>query len=947
MNKIFKCGLALMIGLAASFSAVAQEAVPENQLPPMPPMPVDEAVTVGQLPNGLTYYIRHNETPKGQADFYIAQKVGSILEEENQRGLAHFLEHMCFNGTTNFPGKGVINWLESIGVKFGYNLNAYTSVDQTVYNISSVPVARTSVQDSCLLILHDWSCALTLDPEEINAERGVIHEEWRRSMVGQMRILENMLPVVYAGNKYGSRLPIGTIDVIDNFPPQAIVDYYNTWYRPDQQAVIVVGDIDPKYIEEKIKEIFSPIPAKADAPERYYVQVEDTPGTIVAIGKDAEMKNAVALMFFKYDQMLPREMRNTQAFYGLKFATDMIADMLNARLEEAAKSPDAAFAAASVDLGNFFLSKTKDALTIQVVGKTGDLNAALDGAYREVLRAVRGGFTAGEYERATAELRSRYQRLFDQRNNTQSEAYAEEYVESFLDNTPIPGISVEKQIYDMLSMAFPVEQINTVLPEIVTSDNRVVLMMLPDAAAYTVPTEAQVLEGLAAVDAEEIEPYADEMRTDPLIPVLAPAGKVKKNKINKTWDATELTLSNGIKMVVKPTAFKENDIQFMAVAKGGYSTVPADQASSVIFLPYAMSQHGLGEYTDSDLNKYLQGKQVSLNFSIDAYDRTFSGQTTIQDLPTLMELIYANFTEYNLTPEGFAAMQSMVKGVLANQEATPEYAFQDLATSTLYSAPAEQLISTADIDAASRETSLEIIRKMLANPADYTFYFVGNIDMDTFVPLVEKYIASLPTGAPSVKLVTSAGFEPAKGTNTVIKSMPMATPQTWAYFNISASRKYTAKERAMTSMLSQIMGKRLLEKVREEMGATYSIGARGQMKRIGKNNISVAIPFPMKPELTQEVLAAVDAIIADMGKNITADELNPVREYMIKEAASALDENSDWIGAMAGYTLNGVDTFNGAADVYRSITVADLMKFWNAVLAQGNRQLILLTPEQQ
>lgn len=940
MNKLFKSGIALMMGLMTALGASAQ-AVPTPQIPPMP---VDTAVIVGSLPNGLTYYIRHNETPKGQADFYIAQKVGSILEEENQRGLAHFLEHMCFNGTENFPGKGIINWLESIGVKFGYNLNAYTSVDETVYNISSVPVARQSVQDSCLLILHDWSCALTLDPAEIDSERGVIHEEWRRAMVGQMRILEELLPKVYPDNKYGVRLPIGTMEVVDNFPPQTIIDYYHTWYRPDQQAIIVVGDIDPNYIENKIKEMFSPIKMPENAKERYYVPVEDTPGTIVAIGKDPEMKAPIGMIMFKFDQQVPREMRNTQIYYAVDFMYYIVADMLNTRLGDLANKPDAPFAHASVEIDNFFLSKTKDAVTVQVIGKDGNLLSAMEAAYREVLRALQGGFTAGEYERATAELRSRYQRMYDTRNNTPNETYSREYVRAFVDNEPIPGIDIEKQIYDALSQMVPVEQVNTMLPQIITSDNRVVLMMLPEAEGFTVPTEQQVIDGLAAIDKEDLEAYKDEMRTDPLIPALPAPGSIVSEKHLGQWDATEYTLSNGLKVVVKPTAFKENDIQFQAVAKGGYAALPDADASSIIFLPYSMGNHGLGDYNNSDLTKYLQGKQVSLNLNFSTYDRTVSGATTVQDLPTLMELIYANFTEFNITPDDFVAAQNMFKGLLANQESTPDYAFQKLVMSTLYKAASQQAISTAAISAATREATLDIVHKMLANPADYTFVFVGSIDMATFKPLMEQYLATLPTGGASVVYAPVPAVEPVKGTATVEQSMAMATPQTWAFYYIGGADKYTAKDRAMASMLAQIMSTRLLNKVREEMGATYSIGAGGSMRRLGDNNLFFQIPFPMKPEMRNEVFAAIDTIITELGQNITADELNPVREYMIKNATSALEENDDWAGTIAATTLNGVDVFNGAKEVLESITVDDMMKFWNGVLAQGNRQLIILNP---
>lgn len=938
MNKLFKSGIALVMGLFAATGASAQMQAPE--------LPVDSAVRVGTLPNGLTYYIRHNENPKGQADFYIAQKVGSILEEDSQRGLAHFLEHMCFNGTTNFPEKGIINWLESIGVKFGYNLNAYTGVDETVYNISAVPVARQSVQDSCLLILHDWACDLTLDPKEIDAERGVIHEEWRRSMQGQMRIMEEQLPKVYQNEKYGYRLPIGIMEVVDNFPPQAIIDYYHTWYRPDQQAVIVVGDIDPDYIEGKIKELFSPIPMPENAKERTYVPVSDNQGTIYAIGKDKEMSAPVALMFFKTDVMCPPEARNSAAYFAVKYMTDVVSQMLNVRLSDLGKKADSPFAQGDVAFGNFFLAKTKDALTLEAVGKNGEILPALDAVYREVLRARDGGFTPGEFERANAEIRSQYQRLYDSRNNTQSESYSKEYVKAFTEGEPIPGIEIEKQIMDMLTQQIPLQAINQLLPQLITNDNRVVLMLLPDAEGFHIPTEAEVAASLAAVDKETLEPYRDEMRTDPLIPNLPAPGKIVSEQHNDQWDATEFTLSNGLKVLVKPTTFKDNEILFMASAKGGLSVVDPANASSVIFLPYAMGAHGLGQYTNSDLQKYLQGKQVSVNISFDDYNRFVQGSTTKADLATMMELIYANFTEFSFNAEEFAAKQNQILGVLSNQESTPDYYFGKLLTEKVYTSPNKGVISSAHIKAADLNATTAIVKDMLDCANDFTFYFVGNIDMDTFKPLMEQYIATLPTGKSNVEYKVSAAHEPVLGKQAVEEIMEMATPQTWVYYLISGKVPYTAKNRVMGNMVAQILSKRLLDKIREEMGATYSIGAYGQMERLGDINYALQIPFPMKPELREEAFKAIDIIIDEMGKNVTEAELNPVKEFMVKTAIENEEENNAWLGAMAGANLNGVDVFHGQTDVINSVTVADLQKFWNELRALGNATTIILNPKE-
>lgn len=941
MKKLFKTCL-LMLALMMGFGVQAQEAAPAQMQ--VTPLPVDTAVRVGQLPNGLTYYIRHNENPKGQADFYIAQKVGSILEEDNQRGLAHFLEHMCFNGTENFPGKGIIEWLESVGVKFGQNLNAFTSIDETVYNISAVPVARKSVQDSCLLILHDWACALTLDPKEIDAERGVIHEEWRRSNVGQMRVIEQLLPTIYPDNKYGYRLPIGTMEVVDNFPPQALVDYYHTWYRPDQQGIIVVGDIDPDYIEGKIKEMFSGIPMPENAKAREYLPVQDTPGTIYAIGSDPEMPYAAADIMFKFDDPMPREIRNSAEYLQYAFMEQIIDQMLNNRLSELSHKADAPFANANFNIGNFFVAKTKKSADIEVIGKGNDILPAMEAAYRELLRAARGGFTQGEYERAGAELRSRYQKMYDERNNTPTENYSREYYQSFLENTPIPGIGMEKMIVDALSQQMPVQMINGFLPEIIGKDNRVVMVLAPQNDTFKVPAEQEIAEMMARVEAEEIEPYRDEVRTDPLIPALPAPGKIVSEQTLSQWDATEYTLSNGLKVVVKPTKFKDNEIKFEALAKGGWSTEDDSQAANIIFLPYSSSREALGTYSNSDLQKYLQGKQVNVDLSVSAYDRELSGNSTVADLPSLMELIYAFFTEFNLDEDEFAATQNLIRSQLENQESTPDFMFGKLLYSLMYTAPERQALSSAVVGQADRQGTVDLVRRMLANPADFTFYFVGNIDPATFKPLMEQYIATLPVGGKSVELRKDASDEIGLGEDTLVETMAMQTPQTWAAYVFSGPVEFSGKNDAMLQIASQVLSKRLLNKVREEMGATYSIGAYGRMSRLSDNNTMIMIPFPMKPEMREEVFAAIDKIFNDMCTDITDAEVNPAKEFMVKEAREGREENADWLEAMAETPLNGVDTFTDAEQTINSITTQDVMDFWKQVLAGKNLRRLILNP---
>ena len=939
MKKCLRSGLLLFASIFALFSAKAQ-------MPQMPPIPVDTAVTVGKLDNGLTYYIRHNNTPKGQVDFYIAQKVGSILEEENQRGLAHFLEHMCFNGSDNFPGNSLINWLESVGVKFGYNLNAYTDVDETVYRINNVPAVRPGVVDSCLLVLHDWACALTLDPKEIDSERKVIHEEWRQSMVGEMRAIEKLLPVIYPDSRYAERLPIGTMEVVDNFPYQALVDYYHTWYRPDQQGIVVVGDINPAEIEAKIKKIFGSIKMPENAKEREYYPVEDTPGTIFAIGSDPEVRTASFDFMFKVDPLIPREYRNTSAYFPVHYMKAVITAMLQSRLSELAKNPSSDFSQPRVGFDRFFVAITKEALSVEGSSKEDDIVPAIKAIYREILRTVQGGFTVGEYERARADFLSGIERLYENRNNTESSTYGQEYVRSFIDNDPIPGIATEYEIYQQIAPMITVENINQLLPQIVNEDNRVLLVLLPDNGKTLIPTEDQLETALSEVDEETLEPYKDQMKEEPLIPSLPAPGKILSTKALPQWDAEEYTLSNGVKVIVKPTKFKDNEIIVNAYAKGGLSALGEDNAATVKFLPYAMLQHGLGDYTSVDVQKYLQGKQVSANIGLSDYYRAFAGQTTVKDLPTLMELIYMNFADFEITPDEFAATQNMLTGAIKNQESTPNFLFSKKVTDILYKSANKKLISSADIAEADREETLRIIHSMLGDASDFTFIFTGNVNTDELRPLIEQYIATLPTGGSDIdNVVYKSEVEPALGSATDEFTTKMETPQTSVFISLVGSLPYNPRNKVLASVAGQILSNRLLKKVREEMGAVYSIGMQGDMDRLGNVNTALQTSFPMKPEMKDETLAVIRDLITSMTDNVSDEELNPIKEYMAKNATSDLEDNDAWAGSIGGWILNGVDTFNGRADLVNSLTTKDVKDFMRQLIDQNNYRVIVLDPE--
>ena len=954
MKKTFKLLTLLVVALMfAPFAKAQQEPTPEQIAQMMaamyPQLPADSAVRIGKLPNGMTYYIRHNETPKGQADFYIAQKVGSIVEEDNQRGLAHFLEHMCFNGTKNFPGNSMIDWLETVGVKFGANLNAYTAIDETVYNISNVPVARTEVQDSCLLILHDWANDLLLDGAEIDKERGVIHEEWRSRNKGQQRILENLLPKLYPNSRYAYRMPIGTMEVVDNFPHQALRDYYEKWYRPDLQGIVVVGDIDVDRVEGKIKEIFADIEMPANAAVREYFEVPDHEGTIYAVGHDPEQRNNIVEYMILADPM-PQEMKNTELYYQTEYVKRMVSAMLGNRFQEMMSKPDAPFAAAFADLSGYLLSsRTKEAVTVGGIAKDNNILPVLEATYRELLRAAKFGFEKSEYERAKNDYLATIERLYNNRNTTQTESYVNEYVRNFLDGEPIPGIGKDFEIAKKCAEMIPVEAINQTLPQLLeTEGNRVVLAMLSDNKEGVYPTDAQLAEVIAKVNAEDIKPFVDNVKTEPLIANLPTPGKITGEKQLEQWGATEWTLANGARVIVKPTKFKDDEILFAAQALDGTASLGKQYIPSLIFGDYSFDNYSFGSYTNNDLTKYLAGKKAEVSFDFSDYTREVSGHATPKDLPVLMELIYSAFTQTHYDIDEFKSLQNTILGVIKNQETTPEYAFGKLVTENIFTGDRHRILSSEIVSAADAEMTTKAVKALTSNAADYTFVFVGNVDLATLRPLVEQYIATLP-GNPAMSVKTVAEFHPENfvkpGSETVKAETKMAVPQTTVAIIESANLPYSSKDAKIASIVGQIMSKRLLKTVREDMGAVYSIGAAGNLGRMGLSNALIQTQFPMKPEMKDEVLKFIADEFKSMEGNITQAELDAVREYMVKNANEGKERNEGWLGAMQGWLINGVDSFNNAVDELNSITVADLQNYMKKINSQNNYRVIYQEPD--
>ena len=911
----------------------------------MPPIPIDPNVRIGKLDNGLTYYIRHNELPEKRADFYIAQKVGSILEEDNQRGLAHFLEHMCFNGTTNFPGKGIINWLETIGVRFGENLNAYTSIEETVYNIDNVPVIRDGIVDSCLLILHDWANDLTLAEAEIDNERGVIHEEWRTGQGAMMRMYEQALPKAMEGSKYGHRLPIGTIEVIDNFPYQALRDYYKAWYRPDQQGIIVVGDIDVDKVEAKIKELFSPIQMPANAPERKYEPVPDNKEPIVTIAKDKEQPSTMIYLWHKHPAT-PNEAKGNIGYLVQNYLFSMISSMMHARLEELRQGANPPFIYAASGDSDFLMAKTTEAFVGMAMSKDDGIPTALSALVREIERARKFGFTASEYARAKADYLRELESAYNERDKMKNDEYVEEYVRHFIDNEPIPGIETEYAIMNQLVPNIPVEAINSILPQLIKDENIVINIFGPDKEGMVYPTEAEILDVLKKTKAEEITAYEDKVSDEPLLKETPKAGKIVKTE-EGPFGSTALTLSNGVRVVVKNTDFKADDIRMRAYSPGGTSIFGTNEFIQIKMLNSVASLGGLGNFSNVDLEKVLAGKKASVNAIVGSQTEILSGYCSPKDLETLMQLVYLSFTAPRMDDDAFESFKQRTKASLANQEANPMTALTDTLQKEMYgNHPMAKRFKAEMVDQIDYNRIMEMYKDRFKEAGDFTFLFVGNINMEEAKPLIETYLGGLPT-INRKENFKDIQMDIRKGTHKNVFEKQMETPKASVISIISGNCEYNLKNDLLMTMLSQTMDMVYIETIREKEGATYGVSTTGMISRYPKDEAVFQIYFdtdPAKREKMEQLVMAELQKVAQEGPR--PEHLAKVKEFLLKKHLENVKENGYWLNKLNEYYWYNTDMDSNYDKLLNEITVEDVKNFTKALLDQGNIIEVTMTAKE-
>ena len=928
---------------AASFTTAAAQ---EMQ---MPQIPVDPDVRIGKLDNGLTYYIRHNEWPEKRAEFYIAQKVGSIQENDNQRGLAHFLEHMAFNGSKHFKGNELLRWCESIGVKFGTDLNAYTSIDQTVYNISNVPTTRETIVDSCLMILWDWADGLLLEQEEIEKERGVIHEEWRLRTSAQMRMLERDLPKLYPGSKYGHRMPIGLMEIIDNFERPFLQQYYEKWYRPDNQGIIVVGDVDVDQVEQKIKTMFSQIAKPGpDAAKIEKVAVPDNAEPIVVIDKDKEQRIDMVEVMFKHDA-IPDSVKGSLEYLVANYLKNVALGMLNSRLAELGEKPDCPYLQAGVSDGTYLLSKPKDAFDVGIVPKEGQMNAAVKAVITEARRAAEFGFTATEYGRSKANTLSSLDKEYSNKDKRYNSQFVNQYVQHFLANEPIPSIDDYYQLMKQLVPAIPIDAINAVMKQLVPqNDSNLVVVNFnqeKDGAVY--PTEEGLLGAVRDARAEQLTAWVDNVKDEPLMTTLPKPGKITKEVKNDKFDYSELTLSNGVKVILKQTDLKKDQVLLSGEGWGGSSLYGEKDFVNMKMFGDVVEASGLGNFLHTELTKALAGKIAGASLSLSAYRANVNGSSTPTDVETMMQLVYLYMTgDIKKDQQSFDQLMKTTELQLKNRLLQPEAVFADSLSLTLTKHnPRFKPMDASDLAQVDYDRILQMAKECTANAAAFTFTIIGNYDDTKIRPLVEQYLGSLP----SQKTIVKGKDVSSDYTGKVVNDFKhkAETPKANALLHwYSKKIPYTLENAIRANVAGQVLQMVYLKEIREEASAAYTVqGQVGISRDDFADETSIFAYCPMKPEKADTAIYILRRAVQDMAAGkCDADMVKKAKEYMLKSHADQLKQNGYWTGRIRTWRLWNLDFHTEYEKTVEAVTPESVCALVAEVLKAGNEAEIVMLP---
>ncbi len=906
-------------------------------------LPTDEQVITGNLDNGLRYYVRENKKPENRIEFRLVVNAGSILEDDDQQGLAHFIEHMAFNGTANFSEHDLINFLESSGVDFGADLNAYTSFDETVY-MFQIPADRPGLVDSAFMILQDWAHNLSLKDEEIDKERGVIHEEWRLGLGANDRMMKKAFPIIFNQSRYADRIPIGKMSVVDSCSYDALKRFYRDWYRPNLMAVVVVGDIDPAYAVQQIKDRFGALknPENQRTREEYGIPGNKDP--LIAIATDKEATSNMVMLFYKH----PKKVTSTVNDYKEDLAIELYINMLNARLNEISQTPESPFLYSATMFGGF-LGRSVDAFMSFAVPKENQINQSIITLLEENERVKQFGFTQAEFDRQKAQLISDMEKAVEEKDHTPSKLFVEVYVNNFLEGEPYPGIEMEYELTKALLPNIQLSHINRLATQMVSDSNLVIMVNGPDREGVEIPTEAEVMNDFAQATKSKLEKYEEETIASSLISSPLSGGKIVEEKKLEDFGITELKLENGITVMLKPTTFKNDEILMTGYGLGGTSLASDEDFMSAKYASSIINQSGIGEFSATDLEKFLTGKNVSVNTAIQDLSQEVSGKTVKKDLETMFQLTYLYFTKPRKDSSAFLTFKQQLNTQFQFMMANPRAVFYD----TIYKLATGNDPRTVVIPSAAQINSIDLGKaydfytQRFANANGFNFVLVGNFDPEAIKPLITKYLGSIPnTGKPEKWLDVSPDFPKGITQATIHKG---TEPQSSVAILMDEKYEWNTKNDLEMVMLMKVLGIRLRENMREDQGGVYGVRATQSTEKYPKEEVSVMISWGCDPQkadtLTQTVF---DEMAALQTNGPSAVNLNKAKETLLRDYETNAEQNNYWLRKIKGslYYQSDLLTIEEINNIIHEISAEDIQRAANKYFNKDHYLKVVLLPEE-
>lgn len=911
------------------------------------PAPIDPDIRTGKLSNGLTYYVRKNSEPEKRASFYIIQNVGSILEEDNQNGLAHFLEHMAFNGTKNFPDKGIINTLEKHGVQFGYDINAYTGFDETVYNISNAPVDSPALLDTCLLVLHDWSHYISLTDKEIDAERGVIAEEWRTSKNASRRMIFEVIPVVLKGSKYAVRDIIGDINIIKSFTYQTLRDYYDKWYRPDLQAIAVVGDFDPAEVENKIKSLFAEIPAHENPAPRLPVEVPYHSETYYVLAQDKEAPQTSVSVVSLIDAVDPD--KKDLGYVRDQHVIALMNSMINTRINELLQKPNPPFVGGSISFGGYY-AREYDAFSVSATARKNEEAVALEGIYSEAERAKRFGFTEGELKRAKASRLSTFENNWKQKDKIDNDTYISGMQNYFLTGEPLTSMDFDYEFLKNVIDGITLEEINEKFKKVMIDENRTVIVQGLEADDVKHITEQDALGILSKVKNSQLTPYEDSKLGESLVNEELKGSKIVKTTPLPQFNAVEWTLANNTKVVYRKAAYEKDNILLSAFSFGGISRLNDNKlVLPANLLPGIVPMYGLGTYDNVTLQKMLAGKKASVSVALSETAESISGSATPKDFETMMQLLYLRMASPRFDSTAHKAIIGRYAGMLANMEKDPNKIKSDsISLITTDHNPRTPILNKESVSKITLDEMKEIYTDRFNAADEFTFFIVGNIGQDSVIPMVEKYIGSIPSAGRKESWI-DRGIEQPDGKVTKEISMPLTIPKSTVFLSFAKEMKYTPENYLGLDVINGILDIVYVETVREDEGGTYGVGVQlGAQKRpeqLAEGVISFDCDPARADDLKKIIYREIDKLV---NEGPTQENLDKAVSSILNDRQEAKMHNSYWLGILSRYYSYGIDSNDpkNYEDILKSFTVKDIKKIAGKMFKKADVVDLVFKPAQ-